>query len=172
MTDPESSSASRGVNDRASFRRVRKIILIVVVGVAVFLAASWLLTPREVPLPAGATALRLQTQRPPLIPITLGCPLALLAPVTVSHDAGAMVFLLEGTNAPVKIGWPSGWSARLFGGKAELVKPDAAIFAREGDLIRNQLVGWSADDGSFMVCSTDPIRHDPTIPSEKPPDPI
>lgn len=155
-----------------SSRRVRKSILIVVVSVAALLAASWLLTPREVPLPAGATALKLETQHPPVFPIMLGCPLALLSPVTVSHDRVAMAFLSEATKTAVKIAWPSGWSARLVGGKAELVKPDAVVFAREGDLIRNRLVGGRADDGTFLVCSTDQVPSNPVMPSEKPPDPM
>lgn len=52
----------------------------------------------------------------------------MLAPITVGHDGGAMTFLTEATKAPVKLAWPSGWSARLIGGRAKLVNPDGVVF--------------------------------------------
>jgi hypothetical protein len=172
MNELDRETGAGVVVDRVSARDTPRIAVIAVAIVAVFLGASWLLAPREVPLPEGATPLTLRTQPAPLIPISLGCPLALLAPVTVSHDAGTMTFLSELTNEPIDIAWPNGWSARLLNGRAELVRPDSRVLARDGELIRDRVIGGINDDGTFLVCSTDSMPTNPEIPSEKPPDPL
>jgi hypothetical protein len=52
------------------------------------------------------------------------------------------------------------------------VTPDAFVFARDGDVIRDRLGGGTADDGTFLVCSTDQVPSNPVIPSQRPPDPV
>ena len=90
----------------------------------------------------------------------------------VKHDAGVMLFFAEGSQTRVSIAWPAGWSARIVAGRAELVTPENRVFARDGDVIQNRVVGGVGDDGTFLVCSITQLRDPPTIPSEKPPEPI
>lgn len=47
--------------------------------------------------------------------------------------------------------WPSGFSARLVNGRAELVAPDGSVLARERDVISN-LAGGAADNGDILIC--------------------
>lgn len=154
--------ASPGQRRMRRFQRVG----VTAISFAVFvLAASWFLEPRAAALPAGATRLALITQQPPLLPISFGCPLGLLGPVTVGSNGDAMTFTGELTNQVLKISWPAGWSARSFAGVAELVRPNGAVFARSGDKIRDTLTGGTDNDDTFIVCSTDPVALNPLNPS-------
>ncbi len=47
--------------------------------------------------------------------------------------------------------WPSGYSARVLEGRADLVSPDGSVLANEGDVISN-LTGAAADDGGILLC--------------------
>jgi hypothetical protein len=157
---------------RASLPGIFRAVLAVVAILVAFWVGLYLITPREVPLPPGASALRLQTQPRSLVPFNIGCPLGLLGPIVVGHDDAVMVFTVESSGRPIKLAWPFAWSARLVNGRAEVVTPDGSVFAREGDVIRNRLTGGALDDGTFQICSTDEVPNNPVIPSVKPPDPM
>lgn len=132
-------------------RRVRPLIVVaaaVVLGAVVLL----LIVPRPAALPRGATALTLSTQ--PWKPWPLGgfgCPMGLVAPARVVRDGDAVVFSRIDVPEQIVLVWPSGYSARLLEGRAELVAPDGSFLAREGDVISN-LAGGAADDGTILVC--------------------
>ena len=53
----------------------------------------------------------------------------------------------------MQVVWPSGYSARLMNGRAELIQPDGIrqVLARDGDAI-NDLAGGAADNGDFLIC--------------------
>ena len=135
--------------------------MVLLAGVVATLALTvWLiLPPTPAPLPRGATALELQTQPTGLgARLVLGCPAAAFPDMRVARDGSALAFIrVDGAGgAETAIGpggrldpiWPPGWSARLDGGRGELVNPEGDVVAREGDVIR-RLGG-----GSGMVCLT------------------
>lgn len=62
-----------------------------------------------------------------------------------------MVFTRVDIGERVSVVWPSGYSARLLNGRAELVAPDGSVLARERDVISN-LGGGSADNGDILLC--------------------
>lgn len=139
--------------------------------IAILIVAALLVVPGNLPSPAGSTRLRLRTQPGPFMPFTLGCPAVLLAPVIVRRDGDAMVFVGEATGRAVDVAWPSGWTARVTNGRAELIEPFGRVFAREADVISNRLTGGIGVDGVFSICRTDPIPP-PNIPTPGPPAPI
>jgi hypothetical protein len=138
---------------------------------AVMMGALVFVVPGNLPSPAGSTGLALRTQPGPFMPFTFGCPAVLLAPVIVAREGDAMVFVSQSTGRPVDIAWPSGWTARVTNGRAELVEPFGRVFARERDVIGNTLTGGTSEDGTFRVCRTEPIPR-PNIPTQGPPAPI
>lgn len=123
----------------------------VLVALVATLAVVSVLQPRSIALPPGATALVLVTQRPSLLPSWFGCGGALVAPLTIGHEAGAATFTIAATNHRVKMAWPSGWSARLLSDRVELVDERRGVFARDGDLVEG-LVGKKDADGTILVC--------------------
>ena len=62
-----------------------------------------------------------------------------------------MVFADETSGHRLPIVWPNGYSARLLNGRAELVSPNAAVLARDGDVI-SDLAGAAADNGDLLIC--------------------
>lgn len=77
--------------------------------------------------------------------------MALVSPIRVERDGGAMVFTRVDIGERRSVVWPSGFSARLMDGRAELVYPDGSVLAGEGDVISN-LAGAAADNGDTLVC--------------------
>jgi hypothetical protein len=115
-------------------------------------AALWLLPPQPAALPASATALELRTQPWRPWPFgSFGCGLAALTPIRGEHLGSAMVFADEASGTVLPVVWPSGYSARLLDGRAELVRPDGSVLARDGDVISN-LASGAADNGDLLVC--------------------
>lgn len=77
--------------------------------------------------------------------------MALVPPIRVERDGSAMVFMRVDIGERTSVVWPSGFSARLLDGRAELVYPDGSVLARERDVISN-LAGGSADNGDTLIC--------------------
>ena len=75
-----------------------------------------------------------------------------MAPIRVERDGGAMVFTRVDIGERLSVVWPSGYSARLLNGRAELVAPDGSVLARERDVISNLGGGGSADNGDILLC--------------------
>lgn len=138
----------------ARVRRALGVGLALVATGAVLVGAAVLLQGPSGPaaLPPGATPLALLTQPPRLWPPSgFGCPAALVPPIRVERDGSALVFTRVDVRERVSVVWPSGFSARLVNGRAELVYPDGSVLARERDVISN-LEGGSADNGDILVC--------------------
>ena len=75
------------------------------------------------------------------------CPLARLVPVTVGHEDGRLVFR-NGLGDELSLVWPNGYRARLVNGTGELLDPNGAIVARDGDTLSG--IGGGGDP--FIVC--------------------
>jgi hypothetical protein len=69
-----------------------------------------------------------------------------------------MIFVDKDTNEQRALSWPSGFSARVVDGTAELVTPDGRVFGREGDVL-STLKGGSGDDGDMPVCFASPDEY-------------
>ena len=133
--------------------RARWVVLLVVATAALGGAVIQLLGPsRPAALPPGATSLALVTQPWRLWPPSgFGCPTALVVPIRVERDEGALIFSDAADGIRSQLVWPNGFSARLVNGRAELVAPDGSVLAREGDVI-SKLAGGAADNGDILVC--------------------
>ena len=61
--------------------------------------------------------------------------------------------------------WPRGFSARLLGGRAEIVAPDGTVLAREGDqLVSGELSGSSSGtqaEPGFDICAVNDVYYRP-----------
>ena len=112
-------------------RRRKALIAIAAMGV-VGLA---LLAVRVAPLftgpavPAGAERLHITTAAPNL---NMGCAAALLSPVRVSTDDGALVLVSVESGEMVRVVWPAGFGAWRIGGQAVIADPGAASSAEKG----------------------------------------
>ena len=77
-----------------------------------------------------------------------------------------MTFTSADTDVQLPLSWPSGFSARVVNGTAELVTPAGNVFGREGDVLSN-LGGGSADNGDLLVCFDNPDQYE--RPATNPP---
>lgn len=103
-------------------------------------------------LPPSAAPLALRTQAWRLWPpVVFGCGQAEVTPIRVERNGLAMVFADTSTGDRVRAIWPNGYSAWLLNGRAELVRPDGSVFAREGDVVSG-LAGGAADNGDILIC--------------------
>jgi hypothetical protein len=123
------------------------VVVAVLAGAAVFFFVPY----RPASLPAGAMPLTLRTQPWKLWPLSFGCGMAGLTPIRVQRDGVSMVFADEAGGNPLQVVWPSGYSARLMNGRAELLPPDGSVLARDGDVISG-LASGAADNGDLLVC--------------------
>lgn len=145
---------------RASRIAAAVTVLLGLIGVASIALAP----PRPAALPDGAAALALRTQMPRLWPPRgFGCPMALVPELRVWREADEMVFLRASDQQRVVLVWPPGFSARLVRGRAELVMPNGAVLAREGDIVTN-LAGEAADNGDILVC-VDAVSRPEVVPA-------
>lgn len=62
-----------------------------------------------------------------------------------------MVFADEASGNRLPVVWPTGYSARVLDGRAELVPPNGSVLARDGDVISN-LASTAADNGDYLIC--------------------
>ncbi len=75
--------------------------------------------------------------------------------VRVLRDGSAVAFEWVG-GGQVGLVWPRGFSAWLRDGEAEIVAPDGSVIAREGDVIRERLVGVESG-----ICEVDGVLYPP-----------
>ena len=125
-----------------------------VVAVALLIGAGILLLapPQTAALPSGATPLALRTQPWVLWPPSgFGCPMATVTPARMDRDGTIVVFADEASGNRLPLVWPNGFSARLLDGRAELVRPDGSVLARDGDVI-SRLATAAADNGDILIC--------------------
>jgi hypothetical protein len=128
--------------------------LLLVVAIALLIGAGILLLapPQTAALPTGATPLVLRTQPWALWPPSgFGCPMATVTPMRMVRDGEFVAFADEASGNRLPIVWPSGFSARLLDGRAELVRPNGSALARDGDVISN-LASSAADNGDILIC--------------------
>jgi len=110
------------------------------------------------PPPTDATTLMLATAQPaePLgAGVEWGCADALIGDVRVLRDESAVAFEWV-SGGQVGLVWPRGFSAWLRDGEAEIIAPDGSRVAREGDVIRERLVG-----GGSEICGVDGVLYPP-----------
>jgi hypothetical protein len=111
-------------------------------------------------LPTGATALELPTATPGRPSGAMDtCASALLPPVTLTFDGRLLAFIAK-DGLSWRVSWPRGFSARSFQGHAEVVTPDGAVLATEGDVLSN-LGGSGGAAGEFAVCQIGSMTYGP-----------
>jgi hypothetical protein len=88
------------------------------------------------------------------------CPDALMEQVTLIRDEDQLTFLVTDTGRFRPVVWPRGFSAREFDGHAELVAPDGAVVAAEGEVL-DGVGGAGPLPDAFVVCSVGSTTYGP-----------
>ncbi len=125
------------------------IVVVLVAG------SAWLRFQTASPA-SGATPVTILTEaRPTPLPsgVAWGCPQARRGPLRVELSGSELVFISTANGARESIVWPYGFSARLVDGKAELLAPDGAVIAREGEVLDDLGGGLGVSGDAFHVCS-------------------
>ena len=99
-------------------------------------------------VPADAERLHITTAAPNL---NMGCATALLSPVRVSTDGGAVVLVSVESGEPVRVVWPAGFGAWRIDGKAVVADPWGSVVGREGNVL-DGFGGGSSSDDVFHIC--------------------
>lgn len=134
---------------------MRHVVLMGVAAIALVAVGAYVLGRPAEPaaLPEGAAPLSLRTMPPEwsFPGLHRGCPLAALLPVRVMREGESISFETADSGELVSLVFPSGFTAWLVAGRAELVSPSGAVIAREGDVVSG-LMGGAADSNDFILC--------------------
>jgi hypothetical protein len=118
------------------------------------------------PLPSAATALVLRVAPPAASGPGPNWACAGSTPVTVGVllDGDAVVFATV-TGERIDLVWPRGFSARLLAGRVEIVAPDGAVVARDGDELPSGTLGGSPSgtqaEPGFDICQVNGDYYPP-----------
>ena len=115
-------------------------------------------------MPRGATSLAIETEGPgvpPADPIVPSCPSALLEPVRIRLDPDRLTFVMVDVETERRVVWPRGFSARLNGGRGELVAPDGSVIGRDGDVL-DRIGGAGPQPDAFHVCTVEALSYGPS----------
>jgi hypothetical protein len=150
--DPARDPGHLRAHGSVMLTRRKRPIAILTIATLLLAAATFRLSPLwpGPAVPAGATRLHIATGRPHLIP-AFGCPAAALAPARVETAGEELILVSQANDEPVRVVWPSGWTAWRVDGRAELVSRDGTVIGREGDVIDGFGGGVGLDD-AFHVC--------------------
>lgn len=113
-------------------RRRKPLVAIAAAGVIILGAAALRVLPLFTgpALPAGATRLHIVTERPNL---SLGCAVALLAPVRVAASGDELILVSIASGDTVRVVRPSGFAAWRVGRRAVLADPWGNVVGRDGE---------------------------------------